>query len=148
MPARKKPQATPSDLVAACRRLYRAIDGLDAKAARLAGISRSDLRCLNLLAEAPAKPGKIAIELGLTSGSVTALLDRLEQAGLAERARDPNDRRGVVARATTQLFETLGPVYLAVAKEIERIARDYSPEERTSAVKHISDASSAYELAT
>ncbi len=137
-----------SELVTACRRLYRAIDRLDAKAASTAGVSRSDLRCLNLLAEAPAKPGHIASELQLTSGSVTTLLDRLERAGLAERVRDPNDRRGVVVKPTRLLFETLGPVYIAVAQELERIAEGYDQPERAAAVRHLSDASLAYETAT
>ncbi len=139
---------TPRDLVNACRRLYASIDRLDAMAAEIAGVSRNDLRCLNMLAEAPAKPSQIATELGLTSGSVTTLLDRLERANLARRDRDPQDRRGVVVHATPFLFEILGPVYRAVAKEIERIAATYSDDERSAAVRHINDATSAYNLAT
>lgn len=144
----QQPSPAQSELVAACRRLYRAIDRLDAKAAITAGVSRSDLRCLNLLAEAPAKPGHIASELQLTSGSVTTLLDRLERAGFAERVRDPNDRRGVLVKPTRLLFETLGPLYIAVARELERIAEGYDQQERAAAVRHLSDASLAYETAT
>ncbi|WP_322895730.1 MULTISPECIES: MarR family winged helix-turn-helix transcriptional regulator [unclassified Yoonia] len=116
-------------------------------AAAIAGVSRNDLRCLNMLAEAPAKPGRIASELGLTTGSVTTLLDRLEKADLAIRRRDPNDRRGVIVHPTPYLFKTLGPVYSAVAQEIARIATTYPDEEREAAVRHLNDASSAYELA-
>ena len=141
-------EATPQDLVAACRRLYASIDRLDTKAANTVGVSRNDLRCLNILAEAPVKPSKIAAELGLTTGSVTTLLDRLEKADLARRERDPDDRRGIIVHPTTYLFETLGPLYSGVATEIERIAAGYSVEERNAAVKHLNDASSAYELAT
>lgn len=140
-------QATPQDIVAACRRLYASIDRLDAKAVAIVGVSRNDLRCLNMLAEQPAKPGAIAHELGLTTGSVTTLLDRLERANLAKRERDPKDRRGVIVHPTPHLFETLGPLYRGVAKEIERIAIQYSPQERSAAVKYLLDASSAYELA-
>ncbi|MEM9426968.1 MAG: MarR family transcriptional regulator [Pseudomonadota bacterium] len=141
-------QATPQDLVAACRRLYASIDRLDTKAANTVGVSRNDLRCLNILAEAPAKPSKIAAELGLTTGSVTTLLDRLEKADLAKRERDPDDRRGIIVHPTHFLFEALGPIYSSVAKEIERIAAEYLPEERGAAVKHLNDASSAYEVVT
>ena len=141
-------EATPQDLVAACRRLYASIDKLDAKAASIVGVSRNDLRCLNILAEAPTKPSQIASELGLTSGSVTTLLDRLEKANLAARERDPEDRRSVIVNPTSYLFEMLGPIYSGVAKEIERIAEAYSSEERREAVKHLNDASSAYELQT
>ena len=141
-------EATPHDLVAACRRLYASIDRLDTKAANTVGVSRNDLRCLNMLAEAPAKPSQIATELSLTTGSVTTMLDRLEKANLAKRERDPDDRRGIIVHPTRYLFETLGPIYSGVAKEIERIAAEYSAEERKAAVKHLNDASSAYEVVT
>ena len=36
----------------------------------------------------------------VTSGAMTARLDRLEKAGLTERAPHPSDRRGVVVRLT------------------------------------------------
>ena len=141
-------EATPQDLVAACRRLYASIDRLDTKAANTVGVSRNDLRCLNMLAEAPSKPSQIATDLGLTTGSVTTLLDRLEKANLATRERDPDDRRGIIVHPTAYLFETLGPIYSGVAKEIARIAAAYSAEERNAAVKHLNDASSAYEIVT
>ncbi|MEM6683209.1 MAG: MarR family transcriptional regulator [Pseudomonadota bacterium] len=144
MPAEK--ETSPQDLVAACRRLYSWIEKVDAKAAAAVGVSRNDLRCLNMLAEAPTKPGKIAEELGLTTGSVTTLIDRLEKANLAKRERDPADRRGVIVHPTSYLFKTVGPIYLSVANEIQRIATTYSAHERDAAVKHINDASSAYEL--
>ena len=137
----------PQDLVAACRRLYASIERLDAKASAVAGVSRNDLRCLNMLAEAPAKPSAIASALGLTTGSVTTLLDRLEKANLARRERDPGDRRGVIVHPTEHLFQTLGPIYRSVAIEIERIAATYSDADRAAAVRHLSDASSAYDLA-
>ena len=40
---------SPRDLVAACRRLFSAIDKLDAEAASRVGVARNDLRCRNLL---------------------------------------------------------------------------------------------------
>jgi len=141
-------ETDPSELVAACRRLYASIDKLDAKAATVAGVSRNDLRCLNILAERPVKPGQIAQELNLTTGSVTTLLDRLERAGLVRRDRDPNDRRGVLVHPTEHLFTLLGPLYSSVAREVMRIAAAYDPVERRAAVKHLSDACSAYESAT
>jgi len=141
-------ETKPEDLVAACRRLYASIDRLDTKAANTVGVSRNDLRCLNMLAEAPVKPSQIAAELGLTTGSVTTLLDRLEKADLARRERDPVDRRGIIVHPTRYLFDRLGPIYSGVAKEIESIAAEYSAEERAAAVQHLNDASSAYEIVT
>jgi DNA-binding MarR family transcriptional regulator len=43
----------------------------------------------------------------VTSGGMTKRLDRLEQAGLIERRPDPNDRRGVLVRLTSQGHSTI-----------------------------------------
>ncbi len=40
-------------------------------------------------------PGQLARRLELTSGAMTARLDRLEEAGLVRRSPDPDDRRGL-----------------------------------------------------
>ncbi|MEO0618843.1 MAG: MarR family transcriptional regulator [Pseudomonadota bacterium] len=136
---------SPRDLVAACRRLYAAIDKLDAEAASRVGVSRNDLRCLNLLETGPAKPTQISAELGLTSGSVTALLDRLEKADLAKRSPDPDDRRGIIIHPTKHLFAVLGPLYAGVAQQIARVGSEYDPTELELAVKHLNDACKAYE---
>ncbi|MGW7275830.1 MarR family winged helix-turn-helix transcriptional regulator [Streptomyces sp. NPDC054864] len=46
-------------------------------------------------ADAPLTPGRLREHLGLTSGAVTACLDRLERAGHVRRSRDTVDRRVV-----------------------------------------------------
>ncbi|WP_369201336.1 MarR family transcriptional regulator [Streptomyces sp. PU-14G] len=46
-------------------------------------------------AESPMTPGRLKAHLGLTSGAVTACLDRLERAGHVRRCRDAADRRVV-----------------------------------------------------
>jgi DNA-binding MarR family transcriptional regulator len=44
--------------------------------------------------------GDLSRMLMLSSGAMTNRLDRLESAGLIERLRDPNDRRGVLVHIT------------------------------------------------
>lgn len=44
--------------------------------------------------------GAIGREQVLTTGGVTRLVDRMEAAGLVERAEDPTDRRGRLVRLT------------------------------------------------
>ena len=41
-------------------------------------------------------PGKLGSQLGLSSGAMTARLDKMEEAELIRRLPDPDDRRGVV----------------------------------------------------
>lgn len=133
------------DLVSACRRLYTAIDHLDDTAAKHLGVSRNDLRCLNLLENGPVSPSQISSRLGLTSGTVTTLIDRLEAKKLVKRKRDPDDRRGVLVEPTARLYKILGPLYAGVAKNLTHTAQGYSEQERLAAINHLRDAAKAYE---
>ena len=68
---------------------------------RRAGISRSDYDALEALDEhGPLTPGELGALLSLTSGSVTALVDRLERLGSVSRTPHPDDRRKVVVAQT------------------------------------------------
>ena len=45
-------------------------------------------------------PSDLARDLQMTSGASTALVDRLERQGVAERSRHPHDRRRTIVRLT------------------------------------------------
>jgi DNA-binding MarR family transcriptional regulator len=63
------------------------------------GINGTDLQCLTILTSAGAMTaGALAERTGLTTGAVTGVIDRLEQAALVNRERDPVDRRKVIVR--------------------------------------------------
>jgi DNA-binding MarR family transcriptional regulator len=66
----------------------------------------------------------------LTSGAVTALIDRLERLGWAGRERHPEDRRKVVIRLTAVAEETaeqeIGPLVSATNKALA----SFPPSER------------------
>jgi len=131
-------------MVAACRALYDAIDRLDGVAADRVGIPRSDLRALNALERGPLRPRDLAASLGLTTGSVTSLVDRLEARGLVGRAPDPDDGRGVLVVPTEAVFAVLGPLYRAVADRVAGLAAAYGPEEARAAARHLRDVADAY----
>ncbi|MEV0391257.1 MarR family transcriptional regulator [Nonomuraea sp. NPDC050643] len=59
------------------------------------GIHPTDLQCVALLdlESGPVSTGEIARLTGLTPGSATRLVDRLDKAGLVVRRADPDDRR-------------------------------------------------------
>lgn len=60
-----------------------------------AGLNVTDMECMRLLfLKGVATPSELARHTGLTSGATTAMLDRLENAGMIERKPNPNDRRG------------------------------------------------------
>jgi len=140
-------EADGAAVIAACRRLHLAIDGLDQAAADLLGVSRNDLRCLNLLEHGPVPPSRIAASLGITPGSVTALIDRLERKALVERARTPGDRRGVLVSATPLVFRSIGALYRNCAMALHDMAMAYPAVERAAAVRHLGHAAEAWEAA-
>lgn len=101
--ARLSRDIAPASAVGEAIRAYQAaVDEFDGELARLLGVNRTDLRALEiLLIETPeASPSQLAAQLGLTSGSVTTMLDRLENRGYLTREPHPNDRRKTIVRAT------------------------------------------------
>jgi DNA-binding MarR family transcriptional regulator len=65
------------------------------------GLHQSDVEALTRLLIAEERQetmtaGRLAKDLGLTTGAVTFLVDRLERAGHITRERDPGDRRKVL----------------------------------------------------
>lgn len=85
--------------------IYEALDGfLRAVDAAYEGFAQqqnlhpTDVRCLIYLDDqaAAVSPKTIAEQLKLSSGSTTALLDRLEKAGLVRRLPNPADRRSLL----------------------------------------------------
>ncbi len=89
------------EVIAACRAAGNARDALDQAVADGLGINLSDLRCLDILDQrGTSTPGEIAAAVGLSTGAVTTLLDRLEHAGYVQRTRDSVDRRRVRVELT------------------------------------------------
>jgi DNA-binding MarR family transcriptional regulator len=61
------------------------------------GLSESDIEALEVLIDSgAATAGKLSDLMGLTTGAVTRVIDRLEQAGYVRRVPDPTDRRRVI----------------------------------------------------
>src|SRR5919197_6519430 len=61
------------------------------------GLSQSDIEALEALIDMGASTaGSLGELMGLTSGAITRLIDRLEQSGYVRRAPDPADRRRVI----------------------------------------------------
>jgi len=55
---------------------------------------------LMLGGDTPRSPSELASTLMVTTGAMTNVLDRLEEAGLTRRLRNPADRRSVIVEAT------------------------------------------------
>jgi DNA-binding MarR family transcriptional regulator len=95
------------------------------------GLNTTDLGCLALLGEAaPLTAGQLAEATGLTTGSVTVMIDRLEKAGYVERTKDPFDRRRVVVRPVAEPIERdLAPLYSALREGWEALLARYDTQD-------------------
>lgn len=77
----------------------------------------------HLCLDGPLTPKELSRRVQMGSGGTTAIIDRLERRGFAERVRHPTDRRSVLVRAVVQGEETTqqpvalqGAVYARLAE--------------------------------
>jgi DNA-binding MarR family transcriptional regulator len=83
------------------------------------GLHQTDQECLDLLDwSGELTAGEIGMHLGITSGAVTGLIDRLEAGRWVRRERDPSDRRRVIVRASTERGDELWRLYEPLAHAI------------------------------
>ncbi len=87
------------------------------------GLSESDIEALEVLIDTGSSTaGALSDLMGLTTGAVTRVIDRLEQAGYVRRVPDPTDRRRVIVEVVPEkvagVQATLGRVGDASTDEI------------------------------
>ena len=87
-------ETSTSDLM---QKLLLEVQRFDRMTADDIGINATDLLCLVWVerAEQPVSAKALSGFLGISTGSTTALIDRLEKRKLLKRARHPTDRRGI-----------------------------------------------------
>ena len=112
--------------------LQSAVDAFDEAAADVLGVNRTDLRCLEAIFQGDRlTPGVLGPALGLTTGSVTAMLDRLERLGYLTRSSDPSDRRKVVVGITEEAARKVWDLYGPIVAEGGEFVKEYTAEELT-----------------
>ncbi|MFF1836127.1 MarR family winged helix-turn-helix transcriptional regulator [Streptomyces sp. NPDC058231] len=102
-------------------------------------IHPTDLQCLNLLSlEAePVTTGRIAELTGLTTGSATRLVDRLERAGYVTRERDTTDRRRVLVATVPERMAEFGAVWERLNGDWAAMFEAYDDDEVTLLIGHM-----------
>jgi len=119
------------EFVAAIRKTGSLMQLMLQAAADRVGINATDLNCLNILSfSGQLTAGELAKATGLTTASITGVIDRLEEAGFVQRERDAADRRRVVIHLNLQkAFGKVAPVFAPMLSDWRRVAAQYNDDE-------------------
>jgi DNA-binding transcriptional ArsR family regulator len=104
---------------------------MSAAAAERIGINVTDLNCLNILSlGGELTAGQLAQATGLTTASITGVVDRLEQAGYVRRERDTHDRRRVVIHMIIEpVLRDVVAVFAPMMTAWQALADGYTEDE-------------------
>ena len=99
--SRPSPPTTLDDAVRNLRRLILAAEHYRQAVSDAIGLGTTESQAVSVLAlHGERGQSELARDLQLTSSASTALVDRLERQGVAERTRHPHDRRRTIVRLT------------------------------------------------
>lgn len=119
-----------AELIEEVRGNQTAVDQMDEAAHRAMGINATDGRCLDIIdRRGLISAGQLATEAGLTTGAVTAVLDRLEDKELVRRVPDPNDRRRILVEVTDKQREAAIRLYFPLKEMADPWFERLSEEE-------------------
>jgi DNA-binding MarR family transcriptional regulator len=122
----------------ALRRYGLESDRLDAIVARRFHAAPAEFKAMDhIQAAGGLTPGQLGDRLALSSGAVTALIDRLENLGWVKRVPHPTDRRSViVSKASSELSEC-ERIYAPYGEALARAAAKLTPKERAACVRFL-----------
>jgi len=110
------------------------------------GLYNNDFISIDILREkGPITAGELSKLTGLATGSVTALIDRLEKSGYVRREQDPNDRRKVIIVPIYEEREEVGLAYASLHQAMLSLAASYSEEELAMISRFLGQASTVIE---
>ena len=96
----------------------------------ITGIHSTDIKCLDFLSEVRfATAGDLSKITGLTTGAITAVIDRLEKAGFVKREADTNDRRKIIIRLIAGNPNNLELVRDLFSNQIPNLLSEYKTDE-------------------
>lgn len=95
------------------------------------GLCQSDFGVMEaLLHKGPLPVKALGEKVLLTSGSMTAAIDRLEQRGWVVRGESPTDRRSRIVRLTAEGRKTIQTLFRSHERDMERAVGGLSSSER------------------
>jgi DNA-binding MarR family transcriptional regulator len=138
----ERERVTAPELSWAFRTASRAVLDMDASFARRLGMRRLDYTAMSHLMDEPGRLGPVDLShrLGISTGSATELVDRLESGGHVRRVRHPDDRRRLVLEPTEDgvdhVLSTLAPLFA----QMDALAAEFSPDEQAAIARYLREA--------
>jgi len=115
---------------------HRAVSRHAARSIGASGLGLSDFAVLEmLLSKGPQKVNDIGRRIDLTSGSITAAVDRLEDRGLVSRELDEADRRSRIVRLTAAGRARISEVFAQHADALEAASSGLTRTERKTLIE-------------
>lgn len=117
-------------------REFRQFQGLGASWIRAAaariGMTATDMQVIDLLdSTGSLTAGQLADLTGLTTGAITGMINRLEEAGLVRRERDPGDGRRVIVQLVPSRDNTreVEPIFASLGAAWDDLVSRYDDEQ-------------------
>lgn len=139
---RERKRVSAPEVSWAVREVTRAAAEVDQALARRLRLRGLDYDALGHLMDHPGAfgPAELSARLGISTGSGTELVDRLERAGHVERHRHPQDRRRLTLQPTDSavgaVLGELAPLFGA----LDALAAELDPAEQAVVVRYLRSA--------
>lgn len=136
------------DVLHALARFRESDDGMHQRVRATASLGENELRILQFLLArgrdgCDVKPSEISRQLGISSASTTALLDRLERQGSVRRVSHPTDRRSILIAPTERAFAEVADIIDAYDARVASAIDELSDEGRRAVVAFLDSVTEA-----
>jgi DNA-binding MarR family transcriptional regulator len=119
-----------SNLMVSIRKEIRAATLFVHTMSEITGMHPTDIKCLDFLSDVKfATAGELAKITGLTTGAITAVIDRLEKIGFVKREADSKDRRKIIVRIIAEHPNNLELVRNIFVDKLPNNLSEYKDEE-------------------
>lgn len=116
-------------------RAYKAINEHVNKVIQASGLNPTEFAVLELLYHKGDQPlQQIGAKILLASGSITYVVDKLEQKGLLRRSACPTDRRVIFAQITDEGKKLIQDIFPDHAQQIDKLMSSLSDSEKLEAI--------------
>jgi DNA-binding MarR family transcriptional regulator len=119
--------------------------------AEATGVHWTDFEALDVLDwTGPITAGELARRVGLTSGAITGVIDRLERDGWVRRARDPADRRKVIVEMVPGRIdvEQQAAMFAPLVADIEAVSERFDDDQLAAILDYLRSCNDAVERST